>query len=240
MASDELKNEFLLDVRVYLEGVQVPINSCSISYGINQPCMCTLILPAHNIIRELPDSTKIHVFFRDLIHDNEYRLLFDGELAQYSYNVDSNGSNMSISAVHCSGYLDLMQIVVLNAEEFMFVNNPHIAGESSIPIIMGEDYVKIRLIDEILKQKVMKNMADIVYRLIGTLLSTTKESSSTEFYSKKLATWKLMDRIYGVGDEAKSTPFPEIKKKTETKVDAPVVEGGSTAPADPYSAPGGA
>lgn len=218
MAADVNKNEFYMDVKVFLEGVQVPVNSCSVSYGVNQPCMCTIMMPAHNVIRELPECTKVHIFFRDLIHENEYRLLFDGELAQMSYSVEASGSSMTISAIHCSGYLDLMQILVLNAEEFMFINNPHIAGESSIPVIMGEDYVKIRIIEEILKQNVMSNMADIVYRLIGTLLSTTKESSSTEFYSKKIEEWKLMKRIYGVTDSAKSTPFPEITKKTSTTV----------------------
>lgn len=235
MTEDIQKNEFLLDVMVFLEGVQIPVSSASVSYGINQPCMCTIVMPASNVIRDLPECTKVHVFFRDMIHDNEYRLLFDGELAQYSYNVDATGASMSISAVHCSGYMDLMQILVLNAEEFMFVNNPHIAGESSIPVIMGEDYVKIRLIDEILKQKVMNNMADIVYRLIGTLLSTTKESSSTEFYSKKIKEWKILDRIYGVSDVAKSTPFPEIKKKTEEKVEVKEVSADGGGASDVYT-----
>lgn len=233
--TDIKKNEFYLDVMVFLEGVQVPVSSCSVSYGINEPCMCTIMLPASNIIRELPECTKVHVFFRDMIHDNVMRLLFDGELAQYSYGVEARGASMTISAVHCSGYLDLMQILTLNAEEFMFVNNPHIAGESSIPVIMGQDFAKIKVVDEILKQKVVANMADIVYRLIGTMLSSTKESSSTEFYAKKIEAWKLLSRIYGVSDGAKSAPFPEIKSKAkeETVETAPV----ESAPSDITTVP---
>ena len=211
LLSVELKSEYFLDVQVFLEGIQVPHVNVNVSYGVGQPCTATIVVPSCSSLLSLPDYTKVHIFFMDLVDGNR-KLLFDGEMARIGYNLVTHGSSMIITAIHSTGYLDLMQILTLNSEEFMYTRNGRIVGESTVPIVMGNEYVKMKVIEEILKKKGIENSADLVYRLVGTVVSTTEGSSVTKFYNDKLKLHAVLDRVYGVSDAAKTTPFPVLNR----------------------------
>ena len=207
-------SEFYLATEVYLEGVQIPHNSVTVSYGIGSPPSCTVILPASSIIRDLPESTKVHVFFQDMLPDAsgyyKWRLLFDGEMSGYQYNIDASGATMSISAVHSSAYTTLMQIMTLDASEYLFNPNPRLVGDATIPMLFGQNKVNSKLIGNIMKGRGYESMADIVYQLMRAIIEGTSDSAVGKYYHDELGNdkngWKILKRIYGVSAAAVAMP----------------------------------
>lgn len=214
-------SEFFIDVEVYLEGVQIPHSSATVSYGLGSPPSCTIILPATSLIRDLPETTKVHIFFKDLLPDEsgtyQWRLLFDGEMSGFQYNIDPNGATMSISALHSSAYISLMQLMSLDAAEYIFDSNPRLIGDATMTTVFGQNKVSTKLIDSIMKGKGYKSMADIVYQLMRAVLEGTQDSAVGKYYHDKLSNdkdaWKLLKRIYGVSKAVAESPVPTYDKQ---------------------------
>lgn len=204
------KEAVYMDVQCFLEGVQVPHSSISISYGLDAPATCTLVIPASNIIRDLPETTKIHVFFKDIIPTSagkyEWRLLFDGELSSFSYSVNSDGAFISINGIHSAAYMYLMQIMSLDIADF--INNPNQTriGDAVIPIAIGKNKVNTSIIANIIKGKAYKSMADIVYQLMRSVLKGVDGSATGKYYNAKLGDGdgglKILKRMFGVSKTA--------------------------------------
>ncbi len=55
-----------LHLRAFLEGVEVPVVSASISMQKNAPATCTLQIPANDYAMDLKPRTLVHLFFKDL------------------------------------------------------------------------------------------------------------------------------------------------------------------------------
>lgn len=214
-------SEFFIDVEVYLEGVQIPHSSATVSYGLGSPPSCTIILPATSLIRDLPETTKVHIFFKDLLPDEsgtyQWRLLFDGEMSGFQYNIDPNGATMSISALHSSAYISLMQLMSLDAAEYIFDSNPRLIGDATMTTVFGQNKVSTKLIDSIMRGKGYKSMADIVYQLMRAVLDGTQDSAVGKYYHDKLSNdkdaWKLLKRIYGVSKAVAESPVPTYDKQ---------------------------
>lgn len=202
---------FFLDVKCFLEGVQVPHSTISVSYGVTAPPTCTLLLPAHKVIRDLPETTKIHVFFKDFLPTEagvyEWRLLFDGELSSFSYSISADGAYMQINGIHSAAYMHLMQLMSLDVSEF--ISNPigTAVGQATLTTLLSQSQVTSTLISQIIEKSTYKNMADIVFQLMRTILKGTGNSATGQYYNSKLGdvagSWKILKRIYGVSVEAK-------------------------------------
>ncbi|MDD2231085.1 MAG: D-Ala-D-Ala carboxypeptidase family metallohydrolase [Candidatus Cloacimonetes bacterium] len=220
-------SEFYLDVQVFLEGVQVPHNTCAVSYGLNSPPSCTIIIPASSMIRDLPETTKIHVFFKDLLPTAagiyEWRLLFDGELSSLEYTADSEGASMSISGMHSSAYMTLMQILSLDVASYVFDSNPHLIGNATLSMVLGQSKVNNTIIKNILNAKGYQTMADIVFQLLRSILNGTSDSAVGKFYSAKLGNvaqgWKILKRIYGISQLAANAQIATVKASTNKTAD---------------------
>ena len=198
-------NEFYKNCLLFLEGVCVPYNTITVSYGVTTPATCTLLLPAHQILRNLPETTKIHIFFQDLLMDDsgeyQWRLLFDGEMSGYSYTTDSSGAYINISGVHSCAYTTLMQLMTLDAAQYMFRTSTYIAGEATIPIMFSQNRMHSSMIDSLLKGK-FASMADVVYQMMRGILNGNGATGTGKYYASKLGNvaggWKILNRIYGV------------------------------------------
>lgn len=201
---------FYLDVKCFLEGVQVPHSTISVSYGVESPPTCTLLIPAHKVIRDLPETTKIHVFFKDFLPTDagvyEWRLLFDGELSSFSYSVTADGAYMQINGIHSAAYMHLMQLMSLDVSEFICNPIGTAVGNATITTLLSQSQVTSKIISQIIDKGIFKNMADIVYQLMRTILKGTGDSATGQYYNGKLGdvvgSWKILKRIYGVSKEA--------------------------------------
>ena len=108
-------NVFYVDTKVFLEGVQVPHSAAAVSYGVTSPPSATITVPAASFMRDLPETTKVHIIYKDLMPDSngvyKWRLLFDGELSAISYSIDSSGAYLTIHAIH-SRYVFYLRIQI--------------------------------------------------------------------------------------------------------------------------------
>lgn len=229
-------NVFYLAVKVFFEGVQVPHSSAAVSYGISSPPTCTISLPASSFLRDLPETTKIHIIFKDLLPNSKgeykWRLLFDGELSGLGYAIDANGANISISGVHSTAYLNLMQIMNLDAAQYLLNSEYTMLGNATMATVSGFDKVQVDMIPKIINKKNFKSMADLSYQILKNIIYGGKDQSSVgKWYYNKLGPdlngLKLLERMYGVSDEAKNAALVDWK-----------AEGGSNSGGGSVSQPG--
>ena len=214
-------NEFFMEYLVMLEGIQVQCNSISVSYGIDTPPTCTLVLPASNLIRDLPENTKIHIFFRDLLPNSEgkheWRLLFDGEFSGWSYNTDPSSATISINGIHATLHLNLMQLITLDIAQFLYFNANSIVGQAVIPSLNGKNGIQTTIIKNLLSAKCYESMVDIAYALVRSVIEATSLTATGKFYKELLGEQpkglKILRRFFGVSDKAKKAPVatPDFK-----------------------------
>ena len=239
-SSDDYDTDFFTeDAKVFLEGVEIPFNQCSVSYGVGTAATCTIVLPAHRLLRQLPEATRIHIIFKDPMRVNgvnEWRLLFDGELASTDYSLSPTGANMVISGLHSVSYLEQLQIMFLDVANYMYDPTPMMLGEACFVTKAGFNKNDINIIENLVSRKdTFKSMADIVYLLLYNLIygANTPDSKGKpsvkspvgQFIYNKLGSmwdgskdvpgsWKILKRIYGVSDEAHKAAL--INKWTTT------------------------
>ena len=229
-------SEFFKDCVVLLEGVAVPYNTITMSYGIGTPATCSIILPAHKVLRELPDCTKVHIFFKDMLADEtgeyKYRLLFDGEKSGHTYNTTAEGAYMQIQAVHSCAYTTMMQLMTLDVAQYLFSPNARLAGESTIPILLGMNRMHSTMIESLLKG-FFESMADIVYQMMRGILEGNDQTATGKYYASKLGNsegaWKILKRIYGVSKKTANSAAPTTNwaKDVATKGGSSSGGGGS-------------
>ena len=80
-----------LDLRLFLEGQEVPISGIQLSMNPNSPAMATIYgVPTPQAHRLLP-RTLVHVFYMDAslppdtAEEDRYRLLYSGEIIGFEY-----------------------------------------------------------------------------------------------------------------------------------------------------------
>lgn len=224
-------NAFYVDVKVFLEGVQIPHAACAVSYGIDSPPTCTITLPASSFLREIPETTKILVIYKDLLPDpktNEYewRLLFDGEASGFSYSVTPNGANITLSGVHTAAYLTLMQFTAQSVSEHILNRAPELLGDHVIMSPAGVNKTHIDFITRLLghAKGTFNSMADISYLILRNMIEGFKDKGGpvAAWYWNKLGPvvggYKILDRLAGISDPVINLPvmdcnFSEDKNK---------------------------
>lgn len=122
-----------LNIRLFLEGVEVPVISANVTCGTNEPATAAIqIVPTDDVHNLLP-RTLVHLFFYDLYPDtggmdaanksmdsglstlspeekdaigNNYRLLFMGEVLGYTFQKVSGNRSVVLQCSDFSSYWD--------------------------------------------------------------------------------------------------------------------------------------
>lgn len=105
---------------VYLNGVEVPCPSVSVSYGVWMIPEATLSFPPHRLLHRLgtEDRVEVVVFYLDDLADPahpEFRLLFEGEIIGWSYSSSPFGRQMTFNAI--------ADISIFSQLHYYFLNN---------------------------------------------------------------------------------------------------------------------
>jgi len=105
---------------VYLNGLLVPCPSVSVSYGVGVIPEATLSFPPHRLLQRLGTEDKIEVvvfYLDDLAEPTkpEFRLLFEGEIAGWSYTSSTSGRQITFNAI--------ADISIFTQLHFFFLNN---------------------------------------------------------------------------------------------------------------------
>ena len=104
---------------VYLNGIQIPCPSVTVSYGVWQIPEATLSFPPHRLLQRLgaEDRLEVTIFYLDTIHTPEepkFRLLFEGEILGWSYSSSPMGRMITFNA--------LADISIYQSLYFFFMN----------------------------------------------------------------------------------------------------------------------
>jgi hypothetical protein len=109
-----------LGLRLFLEGVEVPVIGASVTAAANVPSTCTVQLIATNKILEILPRTLVHVFFYDFVNgeagydsglledieNSAYKLLFVGEVNGIAFQKDVGSRAVMLNCVDLSNYWD--------------------------------------------------------------------------------------------------------------------------------------
>ena len=106
-----------IDLRLFIEGIEVPVIGADISIAIGRPAEATIqIVPSDEALLLLPRSV-VHLFFLDseahhaeqrpALSDWDYKILFAGELFSYSFNKSGAGGRaITLSCLDFSNIWD--------------------------------------------------------------------------------------------------------------------------------------
>ncbi len=112
-----------LHLRLFLEGIEVPVISAAISMAANTPATATIQIIATDKVLDLFPRTVIHLFFYDYIgfdtepsvmggdeysdwFNSRYKLLFMGELQQIQFMKTTSSRAVILQCVDFSNYWD--------------------------------------------------------------------------------------------------------------------------------------
>ena len=89
---------------VYLNGIEVPCPSVSVSYGVWAIPEATLSFPPHRLLHRFgsEDRIEVTIFYLDDLADPdkpEFKLLFEGEITGWSYTNSMNGRQLTFNAI---------------------------------------------------------------------------------------------------------------------------------------------
>lgn len=117
-----------LHIRLYLEGLRVPVRQVSVYGEANKPARATIQIPPTSKLEDLPPKTHVLIFYTDLLPDAEsigddirayskrMKLLFEGEVVGFGWQQSANGSlSAVIHAEDLSNYF--------SAPAYYFANN---------------------------------------------------------------------------------------------------------------------
>jgi len=117
-----------LHLRLFIEGVEVPVISASVQVAANSPAACSIQVVATDKILDLYPRTVVHLFFYDYIEasnpaldtepdvtrgdeyvdwfNSHYKLLFMGELSTIQFQKDAGQRAVILQCVDFSNYWD--------------------------------------------------------------------------------------------------------------------------------------
>lgn len=89
---------------VYLNGIEVPCPSVSVSYGVWAIPEATLSFPPHRLLHRFgsEDRVEVVIFYLDDLADPEnpeFKLMFEGEITGWSYTNSATGRQLTFNAI---------------------------------------------------------------------------------------------------------------------------------------------
>jgi hypothetical protein len=121
-----------MKVRVFIEGIEVPVIKVTTTFGMNMPSMANIELVPLAVIKFIQPRSQVHVFVRDAntFGNDSFYLCFEGEVMGRSMVKQHNGRGFRITAYDYTNYWD---------DTKAFIMNPNfIAGRFSETINVGD------------------------------------------------------------------------------------------------------
>lgn len=87
-----------INIRLFVEGVEIPCASASVSASVGAPSSASLQVPYTDELHKLLPRSVVHLFFLD---DGVWRLLFAGELVAVAY---TKSRNQRVSVLQCADF----------------------------------------------------------------------------------------------------------------------------------------
>lgn len=95
----------ILNIKCYLEGVEIPIEAAQISIAVNQVSTCSISIPPTNQGFKIRPRTRVHLFWLDDA-TGEWLLIWEGEVLSLGFSKDGNSRSLQLSCMDMSNYWD--------------------------------------------------------------------------------------------------------------------------------------
>ena len=113
----------LIDLRLFLEGIEVDVISATVTAGIAQPCSAQIEIPATDAAHELEARTLVHLFFQETHYEGDvptntvdygdptkWKLLFAGEMVNISFVKSGDTRAVYLQCQDFSSYWQAAQL----------------------------------------------------------------------------------------------------------------------------------
>lgn len=113
----------LIDLRLFLEGIEVDVVSATVTAGIAQPCSAQIEIPATDAAHELEARTLVHLFFQETHYEGDvptntvdysdptkWKLLFVGEMVNISFVKSGDTRGVYLQCQDFSSYWQAAQL----------------------------------------------------------------------------------------------------------------------------------
>lgn len=145
---------YLLDLRLYLEGIQVPVIGASVSASVGSAATASIDIVPHDTADLILPRTVVHLFYLDHIRfkksgknspdSSDYRLLFCGEVFSISQSKVGMGSrSVTLNCMDFSNVLDTSYIYSMNFSTSDDQNNPVLANSSRFLATLDSEFDNI-------------------------------------------------------------------------------------------------
>jgi hypothetical protein len=99
-------------VRVFLEGIEIPVQRVSVQFGVNRPASADIELVPTSAVQDILPRTITHIFYYDdqeTDPDMQYKLLFAGEVIGYAYAKTDSSRSATLSCIDFTTYWDTVK-----------------------------------------------------------------------------------------------------------------------------------
>jgi len=125
-----------LQLKCYLEGIEVPLIGIQINTSTNQASGATISVPPTNTAFDIRPRTHVHVFWYDDV-DNKWYLLWEGEVLSIGFSKETSSRSVQLNCFDLSNYWDYItkQLLSLNSGVMYNPNQVMFYGDKSITIM---------------------------------------------------------------------------------------------------------
>jgi hypothetical protein len=183
-----------------IEGISVPISSAQITFAVNQPAFGVFDLVPLKEILDIKPRSFVQFFVRDYAGDNEYKLMYEGEVYGYGFSVQAAGARaFRIETMDISNYWDHSKLRFLDLEGTSLTDGRYMAGVtdgSTQPITTPSEktnYLAAQL-EELLKK--YENDPTKAFRDF-----MTKFGNINEFYNRAYSRYKFPNRVFSASSD---------------------------------------
>jgi hypothetical protein len=89
----------VINLKLYLEGVEFPIHSVQIIEQQGVSGRCSFIIPATDSALHIEPRTLVHLFYKDTYTNDKWLLIFEGEISGINLNKTSDQRTITVDAV---------------------------------------------------------------------------------------------------------------------------------------------
>lgn len=184
--------------KLYVEGEECPFESVSVSYGVGIIPEMVIQLVPFQILRDLGEGTRAHLYFVDPV-DQQQRLLFDGEISGVGYTKNPTSQVLTYTVSHVSRQLDEILVSFFDLSSYAMSIPPLYIESSGAQLSLDYSMFEYGTLEKllspgpVLSSGRIKSFQDI-FRMFFDEIYKTK-NATIDFYKKKIDEWQLERRF---------------------------------------------
>jgi hypothetical protein len=202
-----------LDFKVYLEGIQVPVNQIVVTSTMGSPASAVLTVLATNKALDIQPRTSVHIFYLDP-HENYtsdygadfadrpvYRMLFEGEIVAIGFEKTTQSRQMILQCLDISNNFDYAHKFIIEGIDPLINSQFYSVAAGSDPVsdFDGDGSPITLTIAKFVTGQ--STLAEGIRELVkATFSGTSKEIKSNAFLRNVQSRFKISNKVFALPD----------------------------------------